>query len=170
MEVTGVRKAEELAGDIGRRLTGGRLSLSVAESCTGGLVCHLLTRVSGSSAYLAGGIVAYSNEVKIAELGVKRAAIERQGAVSEAVAGQMARGVRRRLKTTIGVGITGIAGPTGGSESKPLGLVYVAVAAGRRCEVRECRFRGSRRHVQNAAALGTLTMLWAFLEKRRDGG
>jgi PncC family amidohydrolase len=98
-----------------------------AESCTGGLVAHRLTEVAGSSAYVLGGIVAYSNAVKEALLGVDPATLEQYGAVSEPVAAQMALGARRRLKSDYAVSVTGIAGPGGATHDKPVGLTYIGV-------------------------------------------
>ncbi|MEQ1693478.1 MAG: competence/damage-inducible protein A, partial [Gemmatimonas sp.] len=102
-------------------------TIAVAESCTGGMLGARLTAISGSSAVVQGGVIAYANEVKVRELGVPAAAIEADGAVSESVARAMATGVRLRFGTTIGIGITGIAGPTGGTPEKPVGTVWVAV-------------------------------------------
>lgn len=113
---------------VGKLLQQRGETVSVAESCTGGGIGHLITSVPGSSAYFCGGIIAYSNEVKIRQLGVEATAIEKFGAVSETVAKQMAWGVKERLGTSWGIGVTGIAGPGGGSESKPVGLVYVGIA------------------------------------------
>lgn len=125
-----------LALQVGERLWRCGLTLATAESCTGGLLGHRLTNVSGSSDYFLGGVIAYSNAAKVALLGVDREVLEREGAVSEAVARQMAEGVRRLFHADVGVGITGLAGPTGGTAEKPVGLVYIAVAAaeGGRCE------------------------------------
>ncbi len=117
-----------LEEEVGRALIARGLTVATAESCTGGLVSHRLTNVSGSSAYLLGGVVAYANEAKERLLGVQRASLERHGAVSEVVALEMARGACERLGADVGVSTTGIAGPTGGTPAKPVGLVYVAVA------------------------------------------
>ncbi|MGC8473481.1 MAG: CinA family protein [Candidatus Dormibacteria bacterium] len=103
-------------------------SIATAESCTGGLLASLLTSVPGASAAFLGGVVAYSNQVKVSQLGVPADLLEQVGAVSEEVALAMAKGVRRALGADLGVGITGVAGP-GHSEMKPPGLVYVALAA-----------------------------------------
>jgi PncC family amidohydrolase len=104
------------------------LTVATAESCTGGLVAHLLTEIPGSSGYVRGGIVAYADEVKRALLGVPADVLAAHGAVSAQVAVAMAEGARRALGTDLGVGVTGVAGPDGGSDAKPVGLVYVAVA------------------------------------------
>jgi len=119
---------EALEEVVGRMLLARGLMIAVAESCTGGHVSHQITNVSGSSAYMAGGIIAYSNRVKTDLLGVDRELLENEGAVSEAVARMMAEGVRRRLGAHIGISTTGIAGPTGGTPDKPVGSVWIALA------------------------------------------
>ncbi len=122
------RDSDSLEAVLGRLLAERGLRVAVAESCTGGLVLHRLTNVPGSSAYVVGGVVAYSNEVKQQRLGVAARALEQEGAVSEAVARQMARGVRRSLGADLGLATTGIAGPTGGTPEKPVGTVWIACA------------------------------------------
>ena len=119
---------ETLEEVVGRMLAERGLTISIAESCTGGHVCHQITNVSGSSAYMAGGIIAYSNRVKTELLNVDPDTLEQEGAVSQAVAEQMARGVREMLGSDIGLSTTGIAGPTGGTPEKPVGTVWIAVA------------------------------------------
>jgi PncC family amidohydrolase len=114
---------------IGRLLKLRGLTLAVAESCTGGLVSHRITDVPGSSAYYQGAVVSYSNEIKECALYVQRDTLERYGAVSEQVAREMAQGVRDVLRSDIGLAVTGIAGPDGGTAEKPVGLVCVALAA-----------------------------------------
>jgi PncC family amidohydrolase len=104
------------------------LKLATAESCTGGLVGHVITEVSGSSDYYVGGIVSYSNELKNAELGVDAATLARHGAVSAQTAVAMAHGARQRYGADMAVSVTGIAGPAGGTDAKPVGLTYIAVA------------------------------------------
>lgn len=118
-------KMEEVVGEL---LRGRRLTLAVAESCTGGLVGHRITEVPGSSEYLRGGVVAYANEAKVLLLGVDPCTLEREGAVSEAVAREMATGIREALRADLGLAITGIAGPSGGSAEKPVGTVCIALA------------------------------------------
>ena len=117
-----------LESRIGEVLRGRRLTLVTAESCTGGLIAHRLTNVSGSSAYFLGGIVSYSNEAKAQLLGVRQSTLEAHGAVSEATAIEMARGARRVFKADIAVSVTGIAGPGGGTPEKPVGLVWVGLS------------------------------------------
>ncbi len=121
------RELVSLAADLLRVLKQDRRRLSVAESCTGGLVGHLLTEVPGSSDVFVGGAIAYDNQLK-QQIGVDQALLDKEGAVSSAVAESMATGIRKQTGTSIGVAVTGIAGPTGGSETKPVGLTYVAVA------------------------------------------
>lgn len=113
---------------VGQLLRRHGLTLAVAESCTGGLVSHRITDVPGSSVYYQGAVVSYSNEIKERALHVRRDTLERHGAVSEQVAREMARGVRGVLCSDIGLAVTGIAGPDGGTPEKPVGLVYVALA------------------------------------------
>jgi nicotinamide-nucleotide amidase len=117
-----------LAEVVGKLLLSKKQTLSVAESCTGGGLGQLLTETPGSSTYFWGGIIAYDNSVKVRLLGVDSVVLEREGAVSEAVALQMASGVRDRLGTDWGISITGIAGPGGGTDAKPVGLVYIGIA------------------------------------------
>jgi nicotinamide-nucleotide amidase len=116
---------EELEEVVGRILTKRKLTLAIAESCTGGLIADRITNVSGSSAYFDRGVVAYSNRSKVELLGVPNELIEKHGAVSKEVAEAMADGIRRKAKADIGISTTGIAGPTGGSDEKPLGLVWI---------------------------------------------
>ena len=127
-------------------------TLATAESCTGGLVAHRLTNVAGCSACFLGGVVAYANAAKVRDLGVSEASLAAEGAVSAVVAQQMAEGVRRRFASDLGVAVTGIAGPSGGSAQKPVGLVYIAVADGQGTVVREHRFAGRRAIVKEWSA------------------
>ena len=119
---------EPLEVQVGKLLTARNLTLALAESCTGGLACHRLTEIPGSSAYLLGGVVAYAYEAKERLLGVRHTTLYDCGAVSAETALEMARGARRALGADIGLSITGIAGPTGGTPDKPVGLVYIALS------------------------------------------
>ena len=119
---------DTLEAVLGRALAERDLTIAVAESCTGGLVLHRLTNVSGSSAYVVGGVVAYSNAVKMSLLGVEAQALAQHGAVSEIVARQMARGVCAHLDADVGISITGVAGPSGGTPEKPVGTVWIGYA------------------------------------------
>jgi PncC family amidohydrolase len=137
------------------------LTVATAESCTGGLVAHLVTEVPGSSAYLRGGIVAYSDDVKRSQLGVPAEVLVAHGAVSAQTAIAMADGVRQRLGTDLGVGITGVAGPDGGSEAKPVGLAYVAVTGLGDTDVHRFLWSGNRTENKRASAEAALEMLLA---------
>ena len=118
-----------LEQEIGQALSGARLTLAVAESCTGGLIARRLTLVPGSSRYFRGGVVAYHNDVKTSLLRVPDSVLRQEGAVSRAAALAMARGVRALLGADVGLACTGIAGPGGGTPDKPVGLTYVALSA-----------------------------------------
>ncbi len=135
------------------------LTIAIAESCTGGLVSDMITDVAGSSNYFLGSVVAYGNNVKRELLGVKAATLKRHGAVSPETAAQMARCIKKRLKSAVGVAITGIAGPTGGSPQKPVGTVWIAVAFKNRCIARKLLFKGGRRAVKRQSALAAIRMI-----------
>lgn len=139
--------------------------VAVAESCTGGLVGHLITGVPGSSAYFLGGVIAYDNQVKTGLLGVRETSLIYWGAVSSQVAAEMASGVRGLLGAGIGLSVTGIAGPGGGSPGKPVGLTYLGIAT--RDEVRVWRhvWQGSREENKSASAEALLRHLYQFLSR-----
>ena len=134
------RDDQTLAGVVGQRLAQREQTLAVAESCTGGLLGALITDVPGASRYFLGGVISYANEVKRDVLGVPQGLLDAHGAVSEPVAAAMAEGVRRRLGSHWAVSLTGIAGPTGGSPGKPVGLVYAGLAGPTRTRVQMLRF------------------------------
>jgi len=134
-------------------------TVAVAESCTGGLLAERLTRISGSSTYFLGGVVCYTNEMKTRWAGVPAGMINDHGAVSRPVAQALAEGVRARTGASIGMGITGIAGPTGGTKDKPVGLVFVALADERGTQVREFHFPGARDRVRHWATQMALEMM-----------
>ncbi len=148
--------AEERVGEL---LTQRGQTLAIAESLTGGLVASLVTDVPGSSAYLLEGVVAYANESKMERLGVLEDTLIAHGAVSEEVACEMAEGVRAVLGADWGISTTGIAGPTGDTEDKPLGLVYYAVAGATGTQVRRQVFPGDRLEVKRASAEAVLELL-----------
>jgi PncC family amidohydrolase len=148
-----------LEGEVGRLLKDRGETMAIAESLTGGLVASMVTDVPGSSAYFVEGVVAYANEAKIARLGVKEATLIAVGAVSEEVAREMAEGVRKTAGSHWGISTTGIAGPTGDTEDKPLGLVFVAVAGPGGTEVRRHVFPGARREVKRASSEAVLSLL-----------
>jgi nicotinamide-nucleotide amidase len=133
---------------VGGLLKSKGLTLAVAESCTGGLVGNRITNVAGSSVYMRGGIIAYSNDVKQKELGVRNTTLETHGAVSEPTAAEMASGVRQRLSADIGLSITGIAGPDGGTPDKPVGTVCFGLAAADKLFTRRYQLWGNREWVK----------------------
>jgi len=134
-------------------------TLAVAESCTGGLLAERITSVSGSSRYFLGGAVVYSNALKTAFADVPAALIEKHGAVSAEVAAALAEGIRKRCGATLGIGITGVAGPAGGSEEKPVGLVFHALASEKGAEVAERKFPGDRKRIRWYASQQALDMV-----------
>ncbi|MBD2358056.1 competence/damage-inducible protein A [Tolypothrix sp. FACHB-123] len=153
---------DTLAVVVGKLLQASGETLSVAESCTGGGLGQMLTDISGSSEYFWGGVISYDNSVKVGMLGVNSEDLDKFGAVSATVAEQMALGVKTRLATTWGLGVTGIAGPTGGTDTKPVGLVYVGLA-GPKDELTSIEYRfGSTRtrsYIRYVSACGALDML-----------
>lgn len=161
-----MRAADEtrLEAQVGAALKGRGWTVAAAESCTGGLVMHRLTNVPGSSAYLLGGVVAYDNAIKLRVLGVREETLARYGAVSEATAVEMARGVLGVIGADCAVSITGIAGPGGGSVEKPVGLAYFAVAT-RAGEVRTGQqiAPGDREAVKMASADAALRLLLSVI-------
>lgn len=153
---------------VGALLADRGLTLVTAESCTGGLLAHRITNVSGSSAYYLGGVVAYADQVKEESLGVRRETLLVHGAVSEETAREMASGVRQRIGADVAVSITGIAGPTGGTPEKPVGLAYVALSAP---DVEICRrhiWQGDRLANKQQSAQAALQLLLDYLQDRRD--
>jgi PncC family amidohydrolase len=153
---------DELVG-LAERLQGlclGRgLTVALAESCTGGLVADAITDVAGSSGYFAGGVVSYSNEAKETLLDVPRAMLEAHGAVSAQVARAMAEGARSRFGVDVAAAVTGIAGPDGGSDAKPVGLTYVAVADADGVDVRRHVWPGDRAANKVSSAAAVLELL-----------
>lgn len=144
---------------VGMYLVMRRKTVAVAESCTGGLLSERLTRTPGSSNFFLGGVVCYSNELKIKLCGVPEVLLEQNGAVSKQVAQALAEGIRKRSSSTIGLGITGIAGPGGGSPEKPVGLVYISLADERGTQIREFRFPGNRERIRHWASQAALEMI-----------
>jgi len=138
--------------EVGRLLLSLKMTIAIAESCTGGLICHRLTNVSGSSDYLERGVVAYSNLSKTELLGVSDQVIRVHGAVSEACVRAMATGIRRLARTDLGLSISGIAGPTGGTPEKPVGTVYMALAYNEDVQCWKYLLDGSRGEIKNKAA------------------
>ncbi len=144
-----------LSQQLGRLLLKHKKTISTAESCTGGMIAKVITDIPGSSRYFIGGVVSYSNEVKIKVLRVSKKLIEKHGAVSKEVAQAMVRGIQRLMYTDCAIAVTGIAGPDGGTAKKPVGLVYIAVANSKDIEVKRFIFQkdrdGNRKETTNTA-------------------
>ena len=158
-----------LAETVGGMLRDRGLTIATAESCTGGLVAELLTDPAGASAWVRGAIVAYDNRVKMGCLGVPEATLAAHGAVSAEVARAMAEGARRALGADVALAITGIAGPTGGTAEKPIGLVYFAVSSVAGTSDRRVVFPGARRQIRAVAAWSGLAMVRRVLRDGHDG-
>jgi nicotinamide-nucleotide amidase len=152
-----------IAERVSQLLTEQKLTLAVAESCTGGLVSHWLTNVAGSSAYFIGGVVAYAYDAKERLLGVNHNTLYDHGAVSEPTAREMARGVRRALGTDVGVSVTGIAGPGGGLPDKPVGLTWVAISAREYEHAEHFIWKGQRLENKEKSAEAALQMVIDYL-------
>ncbi|HXJ93337.1 MAG TPA: competence/damage-inducible protein A [Terriglobia bacterium] len=152
-------RGESLEEVVGMYLVMRQRTVAVAESCTGGLLSERLTRVPGSSSFFLGGVVCYSNDLKTRLVGVPAELIATDGAVSKPVAQALAEGIRRRTGSSLGVGITGIAGPGGGTPEKPVGLVFVALADDHSTEVRQFRFPGERERVRTWTSVAALEMI-----------
>ncbi len=150
---------------IGEILTQRKLTMATAESCTGGLVSHRITNVPGSSHYFLGGVVAYANQTKMALLDVRLDTLEKFGAVSEATVLEMARGVRQALNADIGVAVSGIAGPGGGTPEKPVGLVWIGISGWGEDQARSYVWSGDRMAVKEHSAQAALEMLLSMLDK-----
>ncbi len=153
---------------MGQLLRTKKLTLATAESCTGGKLGDWITEVSGSSDYYLGGVVSYSDDAKVRLLSVDRMILDSKGAVSQEVALQMSDGARRKLGADIGVGITGIAGPTGATPGKPVGLVFIAVSSPKGNICVENHFTGTRHDVKNQSAVKALVMLRDFIHSEHS--
>jgi nicotinamide-nucleotide amidase len=150
---------QTLAEVVGEKLSQQKKTIAVAESCTGGCLAKLLTDIPGASGYFTYGWITYSNSAKTSELGVGADLIEKHGAVSEQVACAMAQGARKKARTDFAIGITGIAGPSGATEQKPVGLVYISVDSDNECETKRCLFFHDRAFIRLRAAQTALNML-----------
>ena len=151
---------------IGQILTQRGLTLATAESCTGGLVSHRITNVAGSSLYFLGGIVAYANNTKMSQLGVRRETLEQFGAVSKETVLEMARGVRHALKADIGIAVSGIAGPGGGTAEKPVGFTWIGLGVHGADRARQYTWPGDRQAVKEQSAQAVLQILFDYLANR----
>jgi len=134
----------KLINKVSDELKKHHVTIATAESCTGGLLAHILTNVSGSSEYFDCGVISYSNTAKIRLLGVPNQLLKNYGAVSKEVAAAMAKAIQQRAEVTYGLATTGIAGPTGGTKDKPIGLVYIAISTKDTVVVKQCFFSGDR--------------------------
>lgn len=153
------RKGETIEQIVSYLLQMRNMTLATAESCTGGLLAERITSLSGSSRYFLGGAVVYSNELKTQFANVPKALIDKYGAVSREVAAAMAEGIRKRCLSSYGIGITGVAGPGGGTEQKPVGLVYVALAGEEGTQVVERNFPGDRARIRQFSTEQALEMI-----------
>lgn len=153
----------EMEEIVGLALLEKGTTIAVAESCTGGLIGHRLTNVPGSSAYYRGGVVAYSNQAKIDLLGVKPETLEKYGAVSEPTVREMVRGVKKQFDADLGLAVTGIAGPDGGTSEKPVGTVHIGLAARDNVLSSKYQFGGDREHIKMETALMTLDWVRRYL-------
>lgn len=158
----GDKNLEEIIGNVLRKE---RLTLSIAESCSGGLISNLITNIPGSSDYFEGGVISYSNKMKNKILNVPDRLLREYGAVSEPVARKMADGIKRLTNTDLGIGVTGIAGPSGGTKTKPVGLVYIALATPRGTTVEKFNFYGERTDIKERVAFTTLSLLLKYLNR-----
>jgi len=149
----------QLLNKVSDKLKKHRLSVATAESCTGGLLAHTLTNISGSSEYFDRGIVSYSNQAKIELLGVPEKTLQEYGAVSEQTAKAMAMGIKQRSNVDIGISTTGIAGPTGGTKEKPVGLVYIGIASSKNVTIKKFIFSGDRSQNKESTCNSALEML-----------
>ncbi len=159
----GQESIEDIIGDLLRKQ---HLTLSIAESCTGGLISDKITNTPGSSEYFIGGVVVYNNKIKKQFGGVKDETLKKYGAVSKETVIELANGIRERFNTDIGIGVSGIAGPTGATKDKPIGLVYIAIANNRESQFEQYNFNGNRRMIKEKSAMAALDFLRRFLEKK----
>lgn len=149
--------------ELHRKLIKNQRSVAVAESCTGGLLSKLLTDHSGSSKYFILGVVCYSNKSKQFILKIPPALIRKNGAVSKPVAINLAKNIRKLAKTEFGIGVTGIAGPTGGTSAKPVGTVFIAIASKNKTICKKFRFKGTRNSIRKQSCLKALELLKQFI-------
>jgi nicotinamide-nucleotide amidase len=162
-EITADQEKDPLERSVGKLLKERKLTLSTAESCSGGYLAHLITRVPGASDYFIGSVIAYSNEVKMRQLGVREATLKEFGAVSEQTAKEMVIGALDLLKTDVALATTGIAGPDGGTPAKPVGTIWLAVGDKNRIETKRLQLGTDRLQNIQFTALYALDLLRSFL-------
>ncbi len=148
---------------VGRLLTAQKQTLTVAESCTGGLITHRLTNVPGSSVYVIASVIAYAYQAKVAALGVSWDTLNHHGAVSEQTVTEMARGAREKFSSTLGLAVTGIAGPGGGTSEKPVGLTYIGLASANDLIIEKHVWKGDRIQNKELTAEAALELLHRYL-------
>jgi nicotinamide-nucleotide amidase len=157
---------QSLEARVGKLLAAHSLTVVTAESCTGGLILHRLTNIPGSSNYVLGGFVTYSNEAKVKFAGVRPETLDQYGAVSEQTAAEMAHGARAAFGADVALSVTGIAGPGGGTDTKPIGLTYVGLSAPGADRVARYVWTGDRESNKAASADAALQLLYAYLTAR----
>ena len=157
---------QDLLNKVATLLKNKKLTISTAESCTGGLIANSLTNISGSSDYFDRGIVSYSNGSKIELLEISEDMLKKYGAVSEQVAKAMAEGIRKISNVDIGLSTTGIAGPTGGTKEKPVGLVYIAIATSKNTEIKKFIFSGDRMQNKEDTCNAALEIILEYINNR----
>jgi PncC family amidohydrolase len=150
---------DSLENVLGQLLKEKGQTMATAESCTGGYIAHLITSIAGSSAYFIGSLVSYANEIKVKELGVEQTDLDEFGAVSEQVVRQMAEGVRQKFNTDFAIATSGIAGPDGGTEAKPVGTIWIAIAGPEKTIAKKFMFGEHRGRNIRKTALQALNML-----------
>ena len=156
---------EELLKKVSTFLKKHKLTIATAESCTGGLIAHTLTNISGSSDYFDRGVISYSNNAKMDLLDVSEELLVKYGAVSSQIAESMANNVRTKSNVDIGIATTGIAGPTGGTKDKPVGLVYIAISTRDAANVMKYNFKGNRLKNKESTCNAAIKMLIDIIEK-----
>ena len=156
---------ERILKNVSDQLRKNNLTVATAESCTGGLLAHLLTNISGSSEYFERGVITYSNKSKMELLGIPQETIKEYGAVSKQTAKAMAIGIKEQANVDIGISTTGIAGPTGGTKEKPVGLAYIGIATSRKTEVKRFLFSKDRLQNKEKTCYKTLEFLLETITK-----
>lgn len=155
-----------LLKEVAKLLLKNKKTIAIAESCTGGLICHELTNISGSSKYFKLGLVVYSKQAKSKLLKIKKQDLNRFGVVSKKITALMAQSVRKFARTDIGLATTGIAGPSGGSKKNPVGTVYIALAFRNSIFVEKFKFKGSRTQIKNKAKNKALLLIKQCLDNQ----
>jgi PncC family amidohydrolase len=158
----------KLVNKVSDELKKHHVTIATAESCTGGLLAHILTNVSGSSEYFDRGVISYSNKAKMELLGVPERLLKNYGAVSKEVAAAMAKAIQHRSQVDIGIATTGIAGPTGGTKDKPVGLVFIGVSTKDAIVVKEFRFAGDRITNKDSTCTAALDLLLETLSRKKS--